>query len=150
MQSLNGILTPAYSNATTGFTAIVALPSLPASITQHGSCDIPWDQATNVSTVSFGFGLSQSPASGGLGVWGIVGDSSSGVVVLPTTTITNTVTTAVASTITPGVAGTVYSAHFDFTLFNSATANVVTLYGLTANTADALQVPAGAACYWHP
>ena len=70
--------------------------------------------------------------------------------VLPTTTITNTVTTAVASTITPGVAGTVYSAHFDFTLFNSTTASVVTLYGLTANTADALQVPAGAACYWHP
>ena len=150
MQSLNGILTPAYSNATTGFTAIISLPSLPASITQHGSCDIPWDQATNVSTVSFGFGLSQSPASGGLVVWGIVGDSSSGVVVLPTTTITNTVTTAVASTITPGVAGTVYSAHFDFTLFNSTTASVVTLYGLTANTADALQVPAGAACYWHP
>ena len=136
--------------ATTLTTTGLVLPTVPVSTTVRGRCDIIWQQATAVSTVTFGVGMNNAPTD--LYVTPIIWTSTSGANVSPSpTTITSTGATAVTSTITPGAFGTNYHGEFIFTLMTGASNTVaVTLYGDTQTTGDALVIEPGSSCGWLP
>jgi hypothetical protein len=148
----NGVaLTSATTITATSMTTTgLVLPTVPVSKTVRGRCDIIWQQATAVSTVTFGVGMNNAPTD--LYVSPIIWTSTSGANVSPSpTTITGTTTTAVTSAITPGAFGTNYHGEFIFTLITgSSNAVAVTLYGDTQTTGDALVIEPGSSCGWLP
>ena len=139
-------LTTAYSNATTSYTAILALPSVAASSTLHGECDLIWESSSTSGTPSFGLGLSATPTD----LW-VLATYTDGTFLAPTfTTITTTATTTVAATLATSAASTAYLVHLTWVLQNGSSANVVTVYGLSNNASYTLTVEPGSSCRWAP
>jgi hypothetical protein len=128
--------------ATTG----LVLPTIPVSKTVRGHCTLIWEQATAVSTVTFGMGMNNAPTD----LW-VIANTQSTTTSVTYTTITGTTTTAVTSTLTPSATSTGYVTNLDFVL-ETGSSNPVTLtiYGDTQSSSDELYVEPGSSCGWLP
>ncbi len=145
---IGGETTTLGSNFTTTSTTLAAtalvLPSIPASVTARGSCNLVWQQNTAAATVSFGVGLTSAPT------WAYVFAQNQIAVPAVVTSVTSGSPVSV-DTVTPGAATTTYTETLNFTAHNGASgAEVITIYGLTSNAADALQILQGSSCGWLP
>jgi hypothetical protein len=144
--SQTAFLTSPYTNATTGFTSILALPSAPASGTLRGSCDIIMEDSAATAPIYFGVGLSQTPTN----LWVTAVFAGTAVIAPTYTPITNTTTTQVGTYATSSTAGTPFVVRLAFTLQNGSSANVLTLYGKSGSTSDTMEVEPGTSCGWLP
>ncbi|MFZ1905224.1 MAG: hypothetical protein WAU56_07515 [Steroidobacteraceae bacterium] len=142
--SQSTVLTSPYTNATTGYTSILALPSVAASATVRGSCDLDWSSNTASTISTFAIELSQTPTN--LLVDALPTDSS--FIGVTVTTITSTTQTQVASYTASATANTNFHLHLNFALQNGSSANTLTVYA-KAN-ADTMTVITGSACGWLP
>ena len=139
-------LTSAYTNSTTSYTAVMALPSLAASATAHGYCDLVWEENTAAINGIFAVQLSQTPTS----LWATSVPTDGAFVTITYTTITTTAQTQVFSGAANATPNTPYKLHLDLTLQNGSSANVLTVYAKTGTSTDQLSVEAGSACGWLP
>jgi hypothetical protein len=142
-------LTSATTITATSLTSTgLAMTKVPASTTITGSCHLGWSQSTAVSTVRFGIGASNAPTD----LWVLPPAIWNGTTATygSATTITSSTITAITSTITPAATGTEYKLDFDFTLETGSNPAIITIYGDTQNTNDALVVAAGSHCNWKP
>jgi hypothetical protein len=141
------VITTAYTNATTGFTAIMALPTTAAATALKGVCDLYWSDSNTSGTAEFGAGLSATPTD----LW-VESASSIGAYSVPVyTVITSTSTTAVTGALAAASTAATYYTHLSFTLQNSATAaNTLTIYAESNNASYTLTVAAGSSCAWVP
>lgn len=139
-------LTTSYTNATTAFTSVMALPVVQGALTLKGSCDIIWESSSTSGTPTFAMQLSAAPTD----LW-VVSSVSSGTATVPTyTTITTTTQTAVTGALTTAVATTPYRLTLSFTLVNPTSANTLTLYAESNNASFTTTVLPGSSCQWTP
>jgi hypothetical protein len=139
-------LTTTYTNATTPYTAVMALPVVQGPLTLKGSCDIVWESSSTSGTPTFAIGASAAPTD----LW-VTASVSSGASTIPTfTTITSTTTTAVTGALTTTAATTPYKLSLSFVLVNPAGANTITLYANTNNASYTTSVLNGSSCQWTP
>lgn len=135
------------SNFTTASTSLVStglvLPSIAASTTVRGTCNLVWSQSTAAQAIAFGIGMSTAPSS-------MIVFAQNPIATATTPTTFTGTTPASVGTITPGGAGIIYTERLDFSLTTSTTASVLTIYGNTSNAADSLVVYAGSSCGWLP
>jgi lysophospholipase L1-like esterase len=135
--------------AATFTTTGIVMQSLPASVPWHFHCSIAWAQSTAVATAQFGLGVANAvtdvfvqPPTIWNGTTFTVGSS---------TTFTGPGVTAVTPSITPAATATEYKVELDGVVANGTQdGEVMTLYGLTSNTSDALVVEPGSYCSWLP
>jgi hypothetical protein len=127
-------------------TLSLALPALPISTTRRGHCSLMWQQATGVSTVQFGINTNNAPTD----LW-VTASTLSTAASVTYTTITSAATTPVTASLTPSASATGYLTNLDFVM-TTGSSNIVTLtiYGLTANASDALNLEPGSSCGWEP
>lgn len=139
-------LTTTYTNATTAYTAVMALPVVQGPLTLKGSCDVVWESSSTSGTPTFGVGASAAPTD----LW-TTATVSSGASPIPTfTTITSTTTTDVTGALTTTAATTPYKLTLTFVLVNPAGANTVTLYAKSNNASYTTSVLNGSSCQWTP
>lgn len=139
-------LTTSYTNATTAFTSVMALPVVQGALTLKGSCDIIWESSSTSGTPTFAMQLSAAPTD----LW-VVSSVSSGTATVPTyTTITTTTQTAVTGALTTAAATTPYRLTLSFTLVNPTSANTLTLYAESNNASFTTTVLPGSSCQWTP
>jgi len=138
--------TTAYTNATTSYTSVLALPSAAASTTLRGQCDVIWEDSSTSGTPTFAMQLSATPTD----LW-VIANYQNGAYVVPTyTTIANTTQTAITGALVTTTATTNYLVHISFTLQNSTTANTLTLYAKSDATSHTVTVQPGTSCGWLP
>lgn len=139
------IITTAYTNATTGFTAILALQPVQGATTLRGECTLTYADSSASGTATFGVGLSAAPTN----LW-VTSNPTTGVFVAPTfTTITTTTTTAVTGALVTTTANANYQVYLSFSIVNAAAVNTLTVYALT-NATGVLTVQPGSSCSWIP
>ena len=139
------IITTAYTNATTGYTAILALPPVQGAVTLRGECTLTYSDSSTSGTATFGMGLSVAPTD----LW-VTSNPTTGVFVAPTfATITTTTTTAVTGALVTTTANANYQVYLSFSLINPTAANTLTVYALTNGTGT-LSVLPGSSCAWVP
>lgn len=143
--SQSTVLTSPYTNATTGYTSVLALPSVAASATVRGSCDLDWSSNTASSSDTFAVELSQTPTN--LLVSAIPTNGS--FIASAATTITTTTQTAIGAYAASATANTNYHLHLSFALQNSSSANTLTVYAKAASSST-MTVITGSACGWLP
>ena len=140
------ILTTAYTNATTGYTAIMALPAVQGSTTVRGECTLVWEDSSTSGTPTFAVQLSAAPTD----LW-VTAVPSAGAYVAPTfTTITTTTQTAVTGALTTTAATTPYRLSLNFALQNATAATTLTVYAESNNASYTVTVLAGSSCQWVP
>lgn len=139
-------LTTAYTNATTSYTAIMALPAVQGSLTVVGECSIVWEGSSTSLTPTFAMGNSAAPT----GLW-VIATSAGGAYTVPAyTTISSTTTTAVTPALTTTAATTPYKTTFAFTLQTATTADTLTVYAESNNTSYTVTVEPGSYCVYLP
>lgn len=139
------IITTTYTNATTGFTAIMSLPAVQGSTTLSGKCTLTYQDSSTSGTATFAIGASAAPTN----LW-VTSTPTTGVFVAPTfTTITSTTTTAVTGALVTTTANAPYQIDLSFSLQNATAANTVTVYAETNGT-GVLTVQPGSSCAWVP
>lgn len=139
-------LTTTYTNATTAYTAVMALPVVQGALTLKGSCDIVWESSNTSGTPTFAVQLSSAPTD----LW-VVSSVSSGATTLPLyTTITTTTQTAVTGALVTTAATTPYRLTLTFVLVNPTAANTLTLYAESNSASFTTSVLAGSSCQWTP
>jgi hypothetical protein len=135
-------LATAYTNATTAYTAIMALPTVQAPITVSGECSLIWESSSTSGTPTFAIGGSVAPTD----LW-VMAAPSDGVYVVPTyTTITAATTTAVTGALVTTTANTAYLVRLVFTLVNPTAADTLTVYAESNNTSYTITVEPGSFC----
>lgn len=141
------VLTTAYTNATTAYTAIMAMPTVQPSVTVRGECSLIWQSSSTSGTPTFAVQLSAAPTD----LWAFA-TYSGGAFVAPTyTTITTTTQTPVTPALTTTAANTAYRATISFALQTSATAaNTLTVYAESNNASYTITVEPGSSCLWEP
>ena len=141
-------ITTNYTNATTSYTAILALPAVAASTTLRGECTLTYEDSSTSGTATFAVGLSAAPTD----LW-VTDAPTTGTFVAPTAyTITTTTTTAVSGALTTTTANAPYQIYLSFLLVNPSTApgNVLTVYAESNNASYTVTVLAGSSCSWLP
>jgi hypothetical protein len=137
--------TSAYTNATTSFTPILALPPVQGATTLRGECTLTYSDSSTSGTATFGIGLSAAPTD----LW-VTSTPTTGVFVVPTyTTITTTTTTAVTGALVTTAANANYQVYLSFSMVNATAANTLTVYASTNGT-GVLTVQSGSSCSWIP
>ena len=138
------VLTAPTSIAATSFVPTgLVLPTIPAGTTVHGHCSVIWEQLTAASTVQFGMGNSGAPTA--LWVNNTLNNGTGGGT--DRYSVLTTTTAAISPALAPSATATGYKNEIDFVLSTSPTAqDIVTLYGLTGATADALVIEPGSYC----
>jgi hypothetical protein len=132
-------LTSPYTNATTSYTSIIALPSVAGSATVRGSCDLIYQGSSSSQTLAFAAELSQTPTN-----LEIISQANTSTQLF--TNITNTTQTAIGTTYSIATANTNYLLHLTFVLQNSTNANVLTLYGKSSSTSYTMTIETGSSC----
>jgi hypothetical protein len=141
---LQSSLATAYTNATTAYTAIMALPTLQAPLTVSGECTLIWQSSSTSGTPTFALGNSTAPTD----LW-VIAAPSDGVYVVPTyTTITATTTTAVTGALVTTTANTAYLVRLAFTLVNPTAADTLTVYAESNNASYTISVEPGSYCMY--
>lgn len=139
-------LTTTYTNATTAYTAVMALPVVQGALTLKGSCDLIWESSNTSGTPTFAVQLSAAPTD----LW-VTSTVSSGATTTPSyTTITTTTQTAVTGALTTTVASTPYKLTLSFVLQNATAANTLTVYAESNNASYTTSVLSGSSCQWTP
>jgi hypothetical protein len=148
--SPNGVnVTSAYSNATTSYTAVLAMASVPAGATVRGRCMFIWEDSGTSGTVTFAAGASATPT--GLYVLNTASTGTSGATTTETyTAITSTTQTTISGALMPTAATTGYKNEIDFLLVNGSSANTVTFYAKSSSTSYTVYVQPGSYCTWLP
>jgi hypothetical protein len=151
LYGVNGVsLVTATSVSTTTFTTTgLALPATPSAQTARGRCVGIWEQATGVSTVTFGMGtgVATTDAWVNAAIW----NGSAAPAAAPSYTVwaTSTVTAVTAAT-APGAINTPYRFEIDFLVKGLSSPFTVTLYVETGAVADAAVIEPGSYCEWLP
>lgn len=139
------IITTAYTNATTGFTSILALAPVQGLTTLRGECTLTYSDSSTSGTVTFGVGLSAAPTN----LW-VTSSPTTGVFVAPTfTTITTTTTTAVTGALVTTTANANYQVYLSFSLVSAANPTTLSVYALTNGTGTVTVQP-GSSCSYIP
>lgn len=139
-------LTTTYTNATTAFTAVMAMSPVQGALTLRGSCDIIWESSSTSGTPTFAMQLSAAPTD----LW-VISSISSGAATVPTyATITTTTQTAVTGALVTTAATTPYRLTLSFVLANPTVANTLTLYAESNNASFTTSVLPGSSCQWIP
>lgn len=139
-------LTTTYTNATTAYTAVMALPVIQGALTLKGSCDLVWESSNTSGTPTFAVQLSSAPTD----LW-VTASVSSGASPIPTyTTITTTTQTAVTGALVTTAATTPYKLTLSFVIVNPTAANTLTVYAESNNASYTTSVLAGSSCNWTP
>jgi hypothetical protein len=139
-------LTSAYTNSTTGYTAVLTLPGTQAATTISGKCVFTWTDSSTSGTVTFAAGLSAAPTD----LW-MTAVPASGAFVAPTyTTITSTTQTAITGALATATANTPYQVKLSFVLANASAANTLTIYAVSNSASDVVTVEPGSSCVWMP
>lgn len=140
------VLTTAYTNATTAYTAVLSLPVTQGNTTVTGECKLYWESSNTAGTVTFAAQLSAAPTD----LW-MVATTNSGATLTPAyTVITTTTQTAVTTVLATAAATTPYQTTLNFVLANAAAANTLTIYAESNNTSYTATVLAGSVCKWIP
>jgi hypothetical protein len=145
---LNGTTPTAITSTSLATTGIAFPPTyVTTARTYRGECWVVWQQATGVATVQFGINTSLAPTHLTLSSLSYIGTTA-----LPYSTgltdITSATTTAATASLTPTASATTFITDIKVTLSAAAAANTVTLYGLTSNASDALDIMPGTFCTW--
>jgi len=141
-------LSVAYTNATTGYTAILALPAIAAGAPAvHGECTLIWEESNTAATPTFAVQLSAAPTD----LW-VLATNTAGAYTAPTyTTITGTTQTAVTGALTTTTANAPYKLQLSFTLDTTSTAPAtMTVYAENNSASYTLTVEPGSVCQWVP
>jgi hypothetical protein len=139
-------LTTTYTNATTAYTAVMALPVVQGSTTLKGTCDVVWESSSTSGTPTFAVQLSAAPTD----LW-VTASVSSGASPVPVyTAITTTTQTAVTGALVTTAATTPYKLSLSFVLQNATSANTLTVYAESNNASYTTSVLAGSSCQWIP
>ncbi len=140
------VLTTNYTNATTGYTAVAALPTIQGPLTLSGECSFTWESSSTSGTPTFAVQASAAPTD----LW-VTAVASGGVYTIPTyTTITSTTQTAITGALTTTAATTPYRLTLNFSVVNPAGANTITVYAESNNASYTTTVLAGSSCQWVP
>lgn len=140
------VLTTNYTNATTGYTAVAALPTIQGPLTLRGECSLVWESSSTSGTPTFAVQASAAPTD----LW-VTAVASGGAYTIPTyTTITSTTQTAVTGALTTTAATTPYRLTLNFSVVNPAGANTITVYAESNNASYTTTVLAGSSCQWVP
>lgn len=140
------VLTTNYTNATTGYTAVAALPTIQGPLTLRGECSLVWESSSTSGTPTFAVQASAAPTD----LW-VTAVASGGTYTIPTyTTITSTTQTAVTGALTTTAATTPYRLTLNFAVVNPAGANTITVYAESNNASYTTTVLAGSSCQWVP
>lgn len=140
------IITTAYTNATTSYTAIMALPPVSGATTVRGECTLTYEDSSTSGTATFAVGLSAAPTD----LW-VTGNPTTGAFVAPTfTTITSTTTTAVTGALTTTTANAPYQVYLSFTVENGTSPTTLTIYAESNNASYTVTVEPGSSCAWLP
>lgn len=139
-------LTTTYTNATTAYTAVMAMPVVQGAVTLKGSCDIVWESSSTSGTPTFAVQLTAAPTD----LW-VTATVASGASPAPTfSTITTTTQTAVTGALVTTAATTPYKLSLSFVLVNPTSANTLTIYAESNNASFTTSVLAGSSCQWTP
>lgn len=141
------IIATAYTNATAGFTAIMALPAIAANAPPaRGECTLIWEESSTSATPTFAVQLSAAPTN----LW-VLATNTAGAFTAPTyTSITTTAQTAVTGALVTTTANAPYKLSLTFTLDTTSTApGTLTVYGESSGGAT-LTVEPGSSCQWVP
>jgi hypothetical protein len=142
-------LVSTYTNATTSYTSVMALPSIPVSTTVRGRCFIAWSDNNTLGSLQFAMGLNNNPTD--LYVMPLSYSGTSSPIQGPQVVITSASTTSILTTSTPLVALTTYPTYIDFLLVNGGSgANILTLYAKSNSATYTGTVAAGSYCSWLP
>lgn len=109
-----------------------------------GYCSVRYQQSTASTTVQFGMGLSNTPASNGL-IAETSMDYGASSPLFQDTTITSTTTAAITAAQAPSATATTYHLRIQFTLYMTTSSEVLTLYGATGS-GGTLSVLPGSYC----
>ncbi len=140
------VLTTNYTNATTGYTAVAALPTIQGPLTLRGECSLVWESSSTSGTPTFAVQASAAPTD----LW-VTAVASGGAYTIPTyTTITSATQTAVTGALTTTAATTPYRLTLNFSVVNPAGANTITVYAESNNASYTTTVLAGSSCQWVP
>ncbi len=140
------VLTTNYTNATTGYTAVAALPTIQGPLTLRGECSLVWESSSTSGTPTFAVQASAAPTD----LW-VTAVASGGAYTIPTyTTITSTTQTAVTGALTTTAATTPYRLTLNFAVVTPAGANTITVYAESNNASYTTTVLAGSSCQWVP
>lgn len=140
------VLLTNYTNATTAYTAVMALPVVQGNVTLTGECSFVWESSNTSGTVTFAAQLSGAPTN----LW-VTANASGGAYAAPTyTAITTTTQTAITGALATTAATTPYTANFKFSLVNGTGANTLTIYAESNNASFTATVLAGSSCKWVP
>lgn len=140
------VITTAYTNATTVYTAIMSLPAVQGATLVRGECTLTYQDSSTSGTVTFAAGLSAAPTD----LWA-TSKATSGAFVAPTfTTITGTTQTAITGALATTTANAPYQLHVSFVLNNATLANTLTIYAASNSTSYSISVLAGSSCAWLP
>jgi hypothetical protein len=140
------IIITAYTNATTGYTAIMAMPPAAGATTLRGECTLTYADSSTSGTATFAIGASAAPTD----LW-VTANPTTGVYVAPTfTTITSTTTTAVTGALVTTTANANYQVYLSFTMAAAAVPSTLTVYAESNNVSYTVTVQAGSSCAWIP
>jgi hypothetical protein len=139
-------LPTAYTNATTGYTAVLTLPTVQGNTVLRGECTLTYAVSSTSGTATFAMGASAAPTN----LW-VTGAPTTGVLVVPTfATITTTATTAVTGALVTTTAAATYQVYLSFMLVNGAAPNTLTVYAESNNASYTVTVEPGSSCQWIP
>lgn len=140
------VLLTNYTNATTAYTAVLALPPVQGNVTLTGECNLAWESSSTSGTVTFAAQLSAAPTN----LWATAGGGG-GVYGVPVyTAITTTTQTAITGALAASAATTPYTATFRFALVNGTSPNTLTIYAESNSASFTATVLAGSSCKWVP
>jgi hypothetical protein len=140
------VVATAYTNATTGYTAVMTLPTVQGALTVVGECSLIWEGSSTSLTPTFAVGNSAAPTD----LW-VVATTADGVDTAPVyTTITATTTTAVTTALTTTGSATPYKTTLHFTLATAAAADTVSVYAKSNNASYTVTVEPGSFCVYLP
>ena len=140
------VLTTAYTNATTGYTAIMALPTVQGGLTLRGECTLIWQGSSTSATPTFAVQASSAPTD----LYVLSTNTGSAYTAPAYTTITSTTQTAVTGALTTGAAATPYKLSLTFSLINGTSPNTITVYAESNNASYTITVQPGSNCSWVP
>ncbi len=140
------VITTAYTNATTSYTAIMALPAVQGATTVRGECTLTYQDSSTSGTATFAVGMSAAPTD----LW-VTSNPTTGVFVAPTfTTVTSTTTTAVTGALVTTAANAPYQVYLSFTLEAATVPATMTVYAESNSASYTVTVLAGSSCSYLP
>lgn len=140
------LISTAYTNATTAYTPIMAMPAVAAGTTVRGECTLTYSMNNTAGTATFALGASAAPTD----LW-VTANPTTGAFVAPTfTTITSTTTTAVTGALVTTAANANYQVYLSFTMVAGTSPVTVTAYAQSNNASYTVTVQPGSSCAWVP